>query len=137
MGRRKNKPKRRRTYNVRYKQTKIPLNKNPRKGKCDGCGRSIRKEEIKTTQLHHWIYKYLTETVKANPQLALENTNEFCYYPCHRAADALRVLTVDITPTYYQTIVDVAKLMPKRSRERLIQLCEMMIEAEVDKNGTI
>ena len=138
---RNSKPRKRthgvKTYGVMYRQTRIPLQKNPRKGICSGCGRSIRKQEIKTTQIHHWLYKYLTDTVKANPLLVLENTNEFCFYPCHKAGDALRVLTADITPKYYETIVDVAKLMPRKQRERLIRLCEMLIEAEVDKNGTM
>jgi len=29
--------------------------------------------------------------VKANPRLALENTAELCFNPCHKVADAMRV----------------------------------------------
>jgi len=133
----KHKPKRKRYYTVRYKQTPIRIPKNPRTGVCQGCGRSVKKKEIKRTHIHHWRYDYLPETVKANPMYVLNNTNEFCFRPCHRAADALRMLTYDITPTHYPTIVKVAKLMPRKQRKRLIELCHMFINAEVDKNGKI
>lgn len=133
----KHKQKKRRMWNVRYKQTTIKVPKNPRKGICDGCGRSVKKKEITRTHIHHWRYDYLTDTVKANPEYALHNTNEFCFRPCHRAGDALRILTYDTTPANYPTIVNVAKLMPRKQRKRLIELCHMFIKAEVDKNGKI
>ncbi len=63
----------------------------PRKNVCEACGRKVG-EEIKRTNRHHWKYAYQYKTVKANPELALENTSEYCYR-CHQIADAIKVLT--------------------------------------------
>lgn len=117
-------------YGVTYQKTriKIPLDENPRKGICDGCGRSKKSGEIKVTQLHHWFYKYHLSTVKKNPRLALENTNEFCFNPCHKAADALRVLTAEINPKNYDNVVNVAKLMPPWMQKRFTQLCRKWLK---------
>jgi len=117
-------------YGVTYKRTRIrvPCKENPRKGICEGCGRRVNRKEIKVTQLHHWIYAFLLQTVKKNPKLALENTNEFCFNPCHRAADALRMLTADIRPENYDKVVNVAKLMPPWMQKRFSQLCRKWLK---------
>ncbi len=123
-------------YGVTYKRKRIrvPCKTNPRKGKCNGCGRSIRKKEIKVTQLHHWFYAYLLRTVKKNPQLSLDNTNEFCFRPCHRAADALRMLTAEINPENYDNIINVVKLMPDWMQKNFTQLCRKWLK---EKNGAM
>lgn len=117
-------------YAVTYQRTKIlvPCEKNPRTGKCNGCGRRTGKDNIKTTQLHHWVYAYETKTVKKNPILALENTNEFCFYPCHKAADALRSLA-ELNPKYHDTVITVGKCMPEWMRERFTLLCELWLKS--------
>ena len=69
----------------------VPYPMNPREGKCDACGRSIERGDIKVTHLHHWAYKYKHATVKKDPLLALENLSELCY-SCHRLGDAFRDL---------------------------------------------
>jgi len=51
----------------------ITLKENPRKGICSNCGRSVKKGEIKQTQLHHEKYD------KSDP---LANTVELCVR-CH------------------------------------------------------
>jgi len=117
-------------YGVTYKRTRIrvPCKENPRRGICEGCGRRIKRKEIKVTQIHHWFYAYLLRTVKKNPKLALENTNEFCFNPCHRSADALRMLTAEIRPENYDKIVNVAKLMPPWMQKRFSILCRKWIK---------
>lgn len=78
---------------IQYEKTRItvfvpfPV----RKKKCVVCGRSVAKQEIKTTQRHHTKYAYELETVKKNPVLALENSLEVCFSD-HMIADALRGL---------------------------------------------
>lgn len=123
-------------YAVIYKKKKIfiPLPKNPRRGICDGCGRTKSSGEIKVTQLHHWIYAYSLKKVKENPSLALNFTNEFCYNPCHRAGDAFRMLTEEIKPRNYGTIIKVGKLMPKKMQQNFTLLCGMWLK-EVRKSG--
>lgn len=121
-------------FGVSYHKTKIlvPYPRNPRRGKCEGCGRK-RGKEIKTTQLHHHIYAYETKTVKKNPLLALDNTSEFCFNPCHKAADALRALTAEINPKNYDKVVNVSKLMPPWMQDRFTKLCRLWLK-EVKKN---
>jgi len=63
----------------------------PRKYTCDACQRKVG-EGIKQTHRHHWKYAYAYKTLKANPDLALENTSEYCYH-CHQIADAIKTLT--------------------------------------------
>lgn len=104
----------------------VPCKENPRKGKCEGCGRKVG-QEIKVTQRHHWIYQFETKTVKKNPQLALKNSNEFCFYPCHKTADALRNLC-EINPKYHSIMVNVAKVMPKYMQDRLTSLCKLWLK---------
>lgn len=124
-----NKNKKLKKYAVRYQKSTImvPYPRNPRKGICEGCGRK-RGDEIKTTQLHHWYYAYETKTVKKNPLLALENTVEVCFNPCHKAADALRALTAEIRPENQEKIIDIAKLMPEWMQKRFTQICELWIK---------
>lgn len=116
-------------YVVIYQKTKImvPYPRNPRKGICEGCGRK-RGEEIKTTQLHHWYYAYETKTVRINPLLALDNTSEFCFNPCHKAADAFRALTAEIRPENHETIIAVGKLMPDWMQKRFTDICEKWLK---------
>lgn len=116
-------------YAITYRKTRIliPYPRPIRMGKCEGCGRK-RGREIKTTQLHHWFYAYTTDTVRKNPLLALDNTNEFCFNPCHKAGDALRALTAEIKPENYDKIVAVAKLMPPWMQKRFSKLCRMWLK---------
>ena len=109
----------------------VPCEENPRKGVCDGCGRRVGME-IKTTQLHHWIYQFETKTVRQNPQLALKNSNEFCFNPCHKAADALRSLA-EINPSKHKVVVTVGKLMPQKMQDRITSLCKIWLKTSVSK----
>lgn len=113
---------------VQYQRTTImvPYPRNPRTGICEVCGRSIKKKEIKTTQLHHWIYKYETETVKKNPLLALENTIEVCFR-CHKIADWIRAATTETKPENYGWIIKTAKNMPEWMQWRFGQICRLWI----------
>jgi len=65
-----------------YKGIKLRFKKNPRKGRCECCGRRGR------TQIHHWVYLEPKEKVKKNPRLALKGTSELCPL-CHKWADLL------------------------------------------------
>jgi hypothetical protein len=84
-----------------------------RKGKCVACLRTVKDQEIKTTQMHHTKYAYETNTVIKNPLLALENTLELCF-GCHPVADGFR---------------DMLLANPRgglRSANRVIQIAEML-----------
>jgi hypothetical protein len=120
-------------YAVTYQKARImvPCKTNPRTGKCDACGRKVG-HEIKVTQRHHWIYQFKTSTVKKSPQLALKNSNEFCFYPCHKTGDALRNLC-EMDPRYHPIMVKVASLMPKYMRDRFTALCKLWLK----NNGVI
>jgi len=121
-------------YGVAYQKTKIlvPYPRNPRKGKCQGCGRE-RGKQIKTTQLHHWCYVHKTKSVKKNPLLALDNTSELCFNPCHKAGDALRALTAEISIQNHDKIINVGKLMPPWMQDRFTKICRLWLK-EVRKN---
>lgn len=112
----RNKPYRMKYAGTRGKGVIVILPFDPRKGKCDACGRKIG-EEIKITALHHWFYAYKPETVKKNPALALENTSELCY-GCHPIADAIRALLY-ANPT---RVANVVRCVDKKYRMRVVNV---------------
>lgn len=125
------KPKR---YKTRYAGTHgggcvVYLSFDPRKGICQGCGKSVEKQEIKLTALHHWKYAYQPETVQKNPVLVLENTSEFCF-ACHQIADGLRSI---MKFTSNEKVINVSTLMPKELKERLVIICNMYLKSVVDE----
>jgi hypothetical protein len=88
---------------VRYRQTKIKLDEDPRSGIC-AIGHTPNK-----TDLHHWRNAYPTRKVKKNPKLALENTGEFGY-PHHKMANAIRTfieIPEEDLPKYIATMDEV------------------------------
>jgi hypothetical protein len=111
-------------YKIRYETAHgggvvVTLPFDPRKHKCDACGKSVAAGEIKVTALHHWYYAYAPKTVKENPILALENTSELCF-GCHQVADAIRALLY-ASP---QRVAMVAELLRGKPRERFIKVLE-------------
>jgi hypothetical protein len=96
----------------------VYLPSNPRKGKCQCCGKIIG-EEIKTTQLHHNWYAYQPETVKKNPILALDNTIEVCY-GCHQIADAIRALLY-ASPSRVSRVANQLKGEPRERFKRVLR----------------
>lgn len=95
---------------------------NPRKGKCDACGKTIASGEIKVTALHHWYYAYQPKTVKENPILAIDNTSELCFY-CHDIADALRTLLY----ANQDRITNVALCITPSQREKFINTIDYLL----------
>jgi len=89
-----------------YRNRSVVVSK-PRNHICDACKRKVG-DEIKRTNRHHWKYAYTYKTVKANPELALENTSEYCFH-CHQIADAIKKLT-DVNDV--STIIRVLKTAP-------------------------
>jgi len=71
---------------VKYRRATVLVETNYkiRNKKCSVCGRKG------VTQLHHWKYKYTTKQVKENHILALEETQELCFF-CHRIANAMKL----------------------------------------------
>lgn len=116
-----------RRYSVTYHKTRIriPYPRNPRVGVCVGCHRSKQKGEIKVTQMHHTYYKYTTEQVIANPLLALENTLELCFNPCHLVADGFRGI-LDTTKSM-DSIMKVARLLPRHQLIKFANLCHVYL----------
>jgi len=113
-------------YRIRYKTSHgggivVSLPFDPRKHKCEACGKQVGKE-IKVTALHHWWYEFSSKTVKENPMLAIKNTNELCFY-CHGLADAIRALLY-ANP---QRVAQVAMLLTGKPRERFIKVIEELI----------
>jgi len=113
-------------YGERHK-IKVTLPYPIRKGVCESCGSSIAAGEIHTTQMHHWVYAYQNDTVKANPMLVLENTVEVCFTD-HQIADGLRMI-LRFSP---KRIVEVAMLMEKWDKtkpllKRLEEFCFLFL----------
>lgn len=95
-----------------YRNIKIRLDRNPRKGVCEACGRRMR------TQRHHWRYKWPKWRVVKNPKLVLDCSNEYCF-PDHRLADVLR------------------KWFQSRGVEETVKIVRVMFgHLEEAKNGT-
>jgi hypothetical protein len=123
-GEKKREKPERKGYTIRYETAHgggivVELPFNPRKGKCDACGKTIASGEIKITALHHWWYSYQPKTVKENPILALENTSELCF-GCHQCADAIRAL-IYASP---QRVAMIAELLRGEPREKFIKVLE-------------
>lgn len=111
----------------------ITLPFDPRKGICEACGKSVKKKEIKYTQLHHWRYAYKPATVKKNPMLVLENTSELCYY-CHKhIADPIRALLYASPPR----IAKVVRLLDPVSRKKFIKRLETVVMALKETENNI
>ena len=100
---------------VRYRHNKrgkpvvvtVDVDKPIRIGICEACKRRVGDGQINVTALHHWFYKYKNETVKKNPMLALENTNEYCYFG-HMIADAIRMLISVKNPEWIKNVLESA-----------------------------
>lgn len=105
----------------------VPYPENPREGICDSCRRSVHRNDIKTTNLHHWKYSHRIRTIKKDPLLVLENLSELCY-SCHRNGDSLRVL---LTPTKERltSVVAVALLMPPDMKGKMDYFARSWIAA--------
>ena len=72
---------------IRYRRALIVVpDAPPLTGVCECCG---KKRKCDT---HHFVYAWSTKEVRLNPKLALENTAELCFNPCHRVANALKLL---------------------------------------------
>ena len=111
------------TYPVSYetahgKGVVVQLLDNPRKGKCECCGKVVG-EEIKVTALHHNWYAYQPETVRKNPILALDNTIEICY-GCHQMADAIRALLY-ASPSRVARVANCLKGEPRERFKRVLK----------------
>jgi hypothetical protein len=101
-----------------------------RKGTCMACGKSVQKREIKTTQLHHTVYKYEIATVRKNPVLALDYTLEFGFC-CHPIADGFRDLLLAnprgaLRPV--DKIINVGMLLPKEQQDQFTSLCKKWLK---------
>jgi len=92
-----------------------------RLGICLACKQRVG-EKLKVTQNHHWRYAYSWETIKKNPQLALDNVSEYGYC-CHPVADALRLLC-ERDP---YKVLDVIDSAPIFIRERLNKLLRLIV----------
>ena len=112
---------------VMYHNRSIVVSK-PRRNQCDACKRKIG-EAIKRTNRHHWKYAYKYKTVKANPDLALENTGEYCYH-CHQIADALRLLS---EVKKVEDIVNVFGTAPLSVQQNIRRAIDVINEKETTK----
>jgi hypothetical protein len=95
----------------------VILPADPRKHRCECCGKKVG-EEIKITALHHNWYAYQPETVRKNPILVLDNTIEVCY-GCHQVADAIRALLY-ANPKRVAMIADCLKDEPRNRFKRVL-----------------
>lgn len=135
-------------YKIRYETAHghgivVTLPYDPRKHKCDACGKSVSAGEIRVTALHHWWYAFQPDTVKENPQLATENTSELCF-GCHPLGDAIRALLY-ANPTRVAMVAELLRGEPRakfikvidevsrRLKEQDIELAKKILE--MGKNG--
>jgi hypothetical protein len=121
-------------YKIRYETAHgggvvVTLPYDPRKHKCDACGKSVAAGEIKVTAFHHWWYAYQPNTVRENPILALENTSELCF-GCHQVADAIRAL-VYANPN---RVAMVAEQLRGEPREKFIRVLEEVARRLKEQN---
>lgn len=121
------KKKKEKVFKVRYATSGgggivVTLPFDPRKGKCDACGKSKEDGEIKTTALHHWWYAYQAKTVRENPLLALDNISELCFYD-HQLGDGIRAL-LTASP---QRVASVACLLKGEQRAKFIEVMRAII----------
>lgn len=129
------KPKKPNTgYRMKYAGTHgggvvVILPEDPRKHRCEACGKSVAAGEIKMTSLHHWWYAYQPQTVRDNPELALDNTSELCF-GCHQVADAIRALLY-ANPV---RVAMVAELLRGEPRERFIKVLEVVLDKLKNQN---
>jgi hypothetical protein len=107
-------------------QVKIYYPTPIRKGKCVCCSRTIASLEIKTTQMHHTVYKYERDTVRKNPVLALDYTLELCF-GCHPIADGFRELLLSNPRGGLRNldrIIKVGALLPQEQQDHFTALCK-------------
>jgi len=109
----------------------VTLPFDPRHHVCEACGKSVEREEVKNTAMHHWRYGHAPQTVKANPLLALDNTSELCYY-CHISlADPIRALLY-ANP---ERVVNVARLLKGEQLDKFIKVLSAVIQMlKTEKN---
>jgi hypothetical protein len=112
---------------VMYHNRSVVVSK-PRRNQCDACKRKI-SDGIKRTNRHHWKYAYKYRTVKANPDLALENTSEYCYH-CHQIADALRLLS-EVKKA--EDVVNVFATAPLSVQQKIRRVINGINEKEIAK----
>lgn len=111
-----------RKYRIKYQTITVAI-EDPRTGVCQGCHKSVWDKEIRTTQMHHFHYAYKPETVKKDPQKAIENTIELCYY-CHKLADAIRTLLDANVKRIYWVIT----CHPKWADKKFLDLAKLISE---------
>lgn len=102
---------------IMYRNRSVKVS-TPRKNVCEACGRKVG-DEITRTNRHHWKYAYKYKTVKANPDLALENTSEYCYH-CHQIADAIKTLTDCKNPINVLNVLKTAPEHIQRSFQKIV-----------------
>lgn len=122
--------RKRKGYKIRYQTITVTLPVDPRKHRCDACGKSVELGEIKTTQLHHWKYAWKPVTIKKEPSLALQNTSELCFY-CHQIADGVRAL-LRANPKRVAMVISLLSLEDKQRFDKIIQLA---IKYDAEKMG--
>ena len=106
---------------IMYRNRSVVVSK-PRKNICDACKRKVG-DGIKRTNRHHWKYAYTYKTVKANPELALDNTVEYCFH-CHQIADAIKALT-DVKDA--SSIIKVLETAPANVQSSFRVIAQMAI----------
>jgi hypothetical protein len=74
-------------FKIKYRRATFTV-EGEKSDTCQSCHKKPHKSGL---HFHHRKYAYSTKEVRKNPQLALENTIQLCWY-CHRVADALRVV---------------------------------------------
>lgn len=124
----KNKQNMTKKQKIYYQRTRISfLYPVPiRNGCCIACKRCKSKGEIKTTQKHHTVYAFKTETVKKNPLLALENTLELCF-GCHPVADGFRDMLLSNPRGALRSInriFQVGELLPENQQDHFTKVCK-------------
>jgi len=85
------------------------------------CAAYLRQFTGRRLNRHHWREDYGFKEVKANPQLALENTVLVCV-PHHRLANTLRRVA-EAEPTAAARLVET---MPQDMKRKMMELADLL-----------
>jgi len=87
---------------------------------CAGCLEEFTGRRLNR---HHWREAYTLDQVRADPQLALENSALACV-PHHRVANALR----KVAESDPDVVVNLAETLPRDMKNKILNLAHMIIQ---------
>ena len=101
---------------------------NPQENVCDAYGASVIKGEIDTTYMDHWVKSYKANTIRKDPQKALDNLSELCF-TCHNVQVNYKRTYGVIHKKNLWRMVKVGLLMPRDMKEKVDWVAKAWLNA--------